>query len=287
MSITAEEVRRHVHLMWSGVASGWGEHADFIEARGADVTRRLLADSGPGPGERVLELACGTGDVGLAAAGLVAPGEVVVSDVAAEMTAIAARRAEARGLDNVTAQTFGIEAINSGDATFDVVLCREGLMFAVDPSLAVHEIARVLRPGGRVGVAVWGPRAQNPWLGVVFDAVAEQLGRPIPPPGVPGPFALADADELQRLLIDGGFADVTVGELPVPLSAPSFAVWWTRVSALAGPLTTILAGMPEADTRELLARLQDAVRPYATGDGALLFPGLALVASGRRAGDGR
>jgi ubiquinone/menaquinone biosynthesis C-methylase UbiE len=125
---------------------------------------------------------------------------VVVSDVAAEMTAIAARRADRRDLINVTARTFGVEAIDAADGSFDVVLCREGLMFAVDPALAVREIVRVLRANGRMAVAVWGPKEQNPWLSVVFDALGAKLGRPVPPPGIPGPFALADAKALQHLL---------------------------------------------------------------------------------------
>jgi enediyne biosynthesis protein CalE5 len=287
MTSGTEQIRGHVQGMWSAVAAGWEEHADFVEARGAEVTRRLLEEAAPEPGARVLELACGAGDVGLAAASLVAPGEVVLSDVAAEMTAIAARRAEARGLANVTTGTFGVEAIEAPDEAFDVALCREGLMFAADPALAVREIARVLRAGGRLAVAVWGPRAENPWLGLVFDAVAEQLGRPVPPPGMPGPFALADAQALRRLLEDNGFDDVGVRELPVPLSAASFDVWWSRVAVLAGPLTTILAGLPETARRELADRLRDAARPFETGDRGLLFPGLALLASGRRPRDAR
>src|ERR671936_1371604 len=59
-------------------------------------------------------------------------------------------------------------------------------MFALDPARAVAEIRRILRPGGRLALAVWGPRARNPWLGVVFDAVSAQLGAPVPPPGIPG-----------------------------------------------------------------------------------------------------
>src|SRR6185312_15656258 len=106
----------------------------------------------PRPGERVLELASGAGDVGLAVAPLVAPGEVVVSDVAAEMVEIAGRRAAARGLENVTPRVFGVEAIDDQDASYDVVVCREGLMFAAEPEVAVREIARVLRPGGRAAV---------------------------------------------------------------------------------------------------------------------------------------
>jgi hypothetical protein len=92
-----------------------------------------------------------------------------------------------------------------------------------------------LRPG-RVAVAVWGPRARNPWLGVVVDAVSAQLGGPVPPPGVPGPFALEDADRLGRLLTGAGLAEVVVDEVPVPLPDHSFDAWLTRTSALAGPL---------------------------------------------------
>ena len=72
-------------------------------------------------------------------------------------------------------------------------------MFALDPAGAVREIGRVLRPGGRCAIAVWGPRARNPWLGSVLDAVSEQLGMPVPPPGIPGPFSLDDADALAAL----------------------------------------------------------------------------------------
>jgi ubiquinone/menaquinone biosynthesis C-methylase UbiE len=281
------EVRRHVQEMWAAVADAWEQHANFVEARGAEVTRQLLAETTPKRGERVLELAAGAGDVGLAAALLVAPGEVVVSDVATEMVAIAARRTEARGLANVALRAFGAEAIEFGDATFDVVLCREGLMFAADPALAVREITRVLRPSGRAAVAVWGPKAENPWLGLVFDAVSAQLGQPVPPPGTPGPFALADAASLERLLVTNGLDSVAIRALPVPLTAASFDQWWSRVSALAGPLTTILNSLPEVAQRELADRLRAAVRPFEENDGTLHFPGLALLASGRRANDAR
>ena len=82
--------------MWAAVAGSWGEHADYVDVRAASVTESMLAASRPQPGERVLELACGAGGAGIAAAGLVAPdGEVVLSDVVAEMTAIAASRAAA------------------------------------------------------------------------------------------------------------------------------------------------------------------------------------------------
>ncbi|MDX6720183.1 MAG: hypothetical protein QOJ63_2437, partial [Solirubrobacteraceae bacterium] len=194
----ADEVRRHLHGMWSAVAPAWGENADYADSRASTLSARLLALADPGPNERVLELACGPGGLGLAAAELVPGGEVVLSDVAAEMVAIAARRARERGLANVSTAVIDLEAIDAPDASFDAVICREGLMFAVDPALALREIHRVLAPGGRFAAAVWGPRARNPWLGCVLDAASAHFGAPMPPPGIPGPFALEDAGRLGR-----------------------------------------------------------------------------------------
>ena len=92
-----DDVRARLQGMWAAVAGAWEEHADFVDARGAAVTERLLDLAAPRPGDRVLELACGAGGVGLAAAERVAPGgEVVLSDAVPAMASTAAARAEAR-----------------------------------------------------------------------------------------------------------------------------------------------------------------------------------------------
>jgi ubiquinone/menaquinone biosynthesis C-methylase UbiE len=91
------DLRTRSHAMWSSVAPSWDEHADFVDVRSPEIADQMLALAALRPGNRVLELACGPGGVGLAAAPLVTPGEVVCSDIAAPMTAIAARRAKARG----------------------------------------------------------------------------------------------------------------------------------------------------------------------------------------------
>ncbi len=279
---STDELRARLHGMWAAVAGAWEEHADYVDARGASVTEKMLGLTLPQPGERVLELACGPGSVGLAAAARVAPeGEVVMSDVVAEMTAIAAARAEALGLRNVSTRVLDLERIEEPDGSYDVVLCREGLMLVPDPARAASEIRRVLRPGGRVALAVWGPRARNPWLGIVFDTVSAQMGAPTPPPGIPHPFSLDDPDKLAGLLSDAGLSEVIVGELPTPYHAASFEEWWERSCSLAGPLAQKLASLPEAAAQALRARAGEAIMAYDGPDG-LEFPGVSLVAAARR-----
>jgi len=255
--------------MWESVAPGWGEHADYVDARTAHLTERMLECADVAPGDRVLELACGAGGLGLAAAERA--GEVVLSDVAPAMVEIAAARARERGLDNVETLTLDLEAIEQPNGSYDVVLCREGLMFAEDPVRAANEIARVLKPGGRYAIAVWAARERNPWLGIVLDAVSEHLGVPMPPPGVRGPFSLGDPGALQTLFSG------SVEELEVPLRAGSFDEWWARTTALAGPLAQLLRQLPEAEIR---TRARERVHAYLTPEG-LEIPGVSLVVSGR------
>jgi ubiquinone/menaquinone biosynthesis C-methylase UbiE len=280
----ADAVRTHVHGMWATVAGQWAAHADDIDARVAVLTERMLASCALQSGDRVLDLACGPGGAGLAAAERLEPtGEVVLSDVVGAMTTLAAARAARRGLTNVRTAVLDLEHVDQPDAGYDAVLCREGLMFAVDPQLAVAEIRRVLRPGGRVAISVWGPPAENPWLALVFAAVTAETGSPIPPPGVPGPFSLGDRGQLEGLLLGAGLDGVAVDEVAVPLRSPSFDAWWARTAAVAGPLAAVLADLPAGVVAAVRDRLRVATAPYASAAG-LDLPGLALLATGRRPG---
>ena len=275
-------LRASLRAMWGSVAPSWGEHADYVDTRGAAVAEAMLEAAHLQPGERVLELACGPGGVGIAAAAIMGPnGEVVLSDVAPEMTAIAGDRAKNAGLTNVTTREMDLEQIDEPKASFDAVLCREGLMLVPDPATAVRECHRILRPGGRAVFAVWGPRERNPWLGILFDAVTAETGMPVPPPGIPGPFSLEGPGALGELLVGAGFADVAVREIPSPVHASSVDDWWSVVPSLAGPIARVLASLPAEVSAAIRVRADAAMADFATPDGFEL-PGVSVLGAGTR-----
>jgi ubiquinone/menaquinone biosynthesis C-methylase UbiE len=140
---------------WEEAASGWRRSQDMLREFGAPVSRWLIDAIAPAPGQRVLELCAGLGETGLAVAGLLAPGgDVIVSDQAEAMLAGARERASALGLENVEFRRLDAEWIDMAVASVDAVLCRWGYMLTADPLAALTETRRVLRPGGRVALAV-------------------------------------------------------------------------------------------------------------------------------------
>jgi SAM-dependent methyltransferase len=173
--------------VWDGIADTYVRE---IERRFAPVVDALMARAAVAPGERVLDLGTGTGAVAESAARATGPGgHVVAVDISSQMLALARDRVESRGYVNVTLQEGRAEAIPAPDDSVDVVLASLSLMFVIDREAAAREIARVLRPGGRLVAAVWGGPEQCDI--VRFQQIAGSFAGPPPVPGV-GPGALAD-----------------------------------------------------------------------------------------------
>jgi SAM-dependent methyltransferase len=305
----AEEHRRASAARWEEAAPGWVRRGRAIREFGAPVSQWMVHAIDPHPGQRVLELAAGLGETGLLAAELVAPtGGVILSDQAEAMLEGARERAVELALTNVEFQVWNAEWIDLPVASVDAVLCRWGYMLMADPGAALSETRRVLRPGGRVSLAVWDSLAANPWAlaprqelierglapppgasgaassgGAVPSsgaADASGAGAPSgPPEHIPGPFALGDAGRVHELLAQAGFAEVRVEAVEVVQRHESFDSFWETMLDLSRELHDLVLARPAEEIAQIRSSLAARLEPYAAPDGALAVPGRSLVAA--------
>lgn len=265
---------------WEAAASGWARQQEAIRRFGAPVSAWMLDALAPQPGQRVLELAAGLGETGMLAAELVAPmGGVIVSDQADAMLDGARARAIELGLSNIEFQVLLAESIDLPLASVDAVLCRWGYMLLADPPAAFAETRRVLRPGGRVALAVWDSVQHNPWaLLPTLELIERGLASP-PAPGAPGPFALGDPERVRELLAQAGFAEIDVQALAVEQRHPSFDAFWETTLDISHAFHNAVLSRPEAEIAEIRSGLAARLEPFSEPDGTLAIPGRTLVAS--------
>jgi SAM-dependent methyltransferase len=254
---------------------------DCLRELGAPVSEWLLDALQLHPGERVLELAAGLGETGMLAAELVAPiGGVIVSDQAEAMLEGARARAAALGLSNVEFQVLGAEWIDLPVASVDAVICRFGYMLMADPRAALAETRRVLRPHGRLALAVWDAIERNPWAGAPTAELRERgLLAPAPSPGEfrPGPFALASAERLRALLEDAGFGPVRIEVMDVCRRHRDFEEMWEATLDLSRTFHDAVLARPREEIAEIKRALAGRVQPFTAPDGSLALPGRALL----------
>lgn len=226
----------------------WAE----IDSRFAPVVDGLIERAAPRPGERVLDLGTGTGAVAAKAAALAGPeGSVLAVDVSPEMLALARRRAEQPDVAAFEVVEGRAEAIPAQDESFDAVLASLSLMYVIDRAAAAREIARTLRPQGRLVAAVWGgPEVCDI---VCFQQTAGKFAPPPPVPGV-GPGALADPGPFLQELSRAGI-EARVATEVLEFEFDSFDAAW---EVLAGVTT---ADLPLERQQEARAAVQAAMWP--------------------------
>jgi SAM-dependent methyltransferase len=274
----SDDYRRASYETWDAMALGWEARRVELDAFTAPVREWLVRELDPRPGETLLELAAGTGETGFEAAVVVGDaGRLISTDFTPAMVAAGRRRAEALGLTNVEHRVMDAEAIDLGDASVDGVLCRFGLMLMTSPAAALAEIRRVLRPRGRLVLAVWRGPLENPWASLAGGMLVGRGLLPAPEPDEPGMFALADEERLRDLLRDAGFETVRTADV---------ATWWRFGDVTEYVQVTLDVGgrfqaaWNEAADDERAALLEDlhvAFAPFEVPGGYEL-PGVALAA---------
>lgn len=235
----------------------------FVPALFASWTSRVVDAAGIEPGWRVLDVACGTGVLARDVAARVGPeGAVVGLDLNEGMLAVAARRAPEIEWRNGRA-----EALPFDDATFDAVVSQFGLMFFEDRKAALREMVRVLRPGGRLAVAVWDSLDHVPGYAALVALLERTLGDDVASL-LRAPFVLGDLDALRALVEESGIPDAAIATEQGVARFPSIRSWiFTDVRGW-----TLAAAVDDEQFERVAEEAERALRPFVTPDGSVEFP---------------
>ncbi len=274
-----DEQHRDNYEIAEAIAPGWERQRGFIEGVASPVQRWLIEALAPQPGDTVLELACGAADTGFEAAALIGEGgRLVATDLSPSMIEVARRRGAERGVQNVEYRAMDAERLELGDDSVDGVLCRFGFMLMPDPGAALAETRRVLRPGGRVALGVWGPPDRNPFFTVPAMALVKGGHIPPPDPTGPGVFSMSSPERIRDLLEGAGFGEARVEEVGVHVTLPGVDEYLQVVEDTAGPLAIVLRGLGPEELGSVRDDIAAALADRSS-DGGYELSGVALCAA--------
>ena len=235
---------------------------------------RLRSAAGIRSGDRVLDVGCGAGLTTREAAQAAAPGDVLGIDVAAAALERARELTAAEGLANVTYELADAQTHPFEPASFDVAISRFGVMFFSDSVAAFGNIARTLRPDGRLVVIVWQRYRDNEWVVAIEEAVGSTA------PEYAGAFSLGDPNATTRILERAGFADVALEGVDEPVfygpDVGDALEWVTGFS----DVREALAAMTSDARDDAIERLRATLAAHRTADG-VTFDSRAWLVSAR------
>ncbi len=268
---------------WNGESGQrWVADADGRDRVLRPVADALLAEARLRPGERVLDVGCGCGATTLAAAGTVGPsGHVLGADLSQLMLDVARQRLAGTSLTNVTLHVADVQTDALGEGDRDAAISRFGTMFFNDPAAAFANVARALRPGGRLTIATWQALAANDWLTIPGAALLEYGQLPDFTTTDPGMFAQSDPDRITQILTAAGFGDIQVQPLSVSFHLGDDTDAATTYLASSGVGRAVLATIPDDRQPAALDAVRAVLTSYQSDDGVRL-DGAILLTSARR-----
>jgi SAM-dependent methyltransferase len=206
----------------------------------------------------------------------------VLTDLSAEMLAVAARRAAGDALGNVETEVCSADDLPFADATFDTVSVRFGYMFFPDLDAATAELVRVLKPGGRLGASVWIEPDANPWTSLAMTAIADAVALPPTDPDGPNMFRCAAPGAVAARFTATGLRDVEEWDVDVQLVTDTPDEYWDVMSEHVSLAVAALRQVDDATRARIRAAAIAAVTPY-LHDGAVRVPGRARAIAGTKA----
>lgn len=277
METQQEQIRKQQKQLWNKVSSGWKKWdqfiMEFLRPMGDAIIKRLELKED----DIALDVAAGTGEPGLTIAAIAKNGKVTGTDLSDEMLQIAEANAIAKGLKNYDTKVSDVCELPFDDNTFTKISCRMGFMFFPDMQRAANEMYRVLKPGGRIAIAVWAGPDKNIWYTAMSSVMNKYIETPLPAPDAPGMFRCSAPGVMADIFVQAGFKQAREQELTGKVDFIDADTYWRNRTELS---ETIIAALAKADEATITAIKNDVyaiINANSTNGRALLDWGVNIT----------
>jgi len=281
MQAQLEQIRDQQKETWNKFSPGWkkwDEHTmDFLKPMGDEIIRLLKIKED----DMVLDVAAGTGEPGLTIASMLKGGKVTATDLSDGMLQVARENAARRNIKNYEAIVSDVSELPFDDNSYDAISCRFGFMFFPDIQLAANEMVRVLKPGGRLAVAVWSGPDKNFWVTAIADTIQKNMQLPVPPPGAPGMFRCAEPGLMSNIFKQAGMKNIKEKEVQGKLNSGTADVYWNMMTEVAAPFVAALSKADDAMKEKIKNEVFELVN-HKYPDGNVMIESSALVLYGEK-----
>ncbi|MCW9066049.1 MAG: class I SAM-dependent methyltransferase [Ignavibacteriaceae bacterium] len=276
-----ELIREQQKASWNKFSPGWKKWddltMDFLKPMGDEIIRLLK----PINNEVILDVAGGTGEPGLTIASMLKDGKVSITDLAENMLEIARENATQRGIKNIEIRACDVCELPFDDNTFDAISCRKGFMFFPDMLLAAKEMARVLKPGGRIAASVWNVPEKNFWITAIMGTISRNIELPPLPPGSPGMFRCAEDGFMSDLFSKAGLKNISLYEIAGKLNSKTTDVYWEMMTEIGAPIVAALGSTDDAVREKIKTEVYQVVSEKYP-DGNVIMDSSAIVIYGEK-----
>ncbi len=281
MESSLDKIRDQQKASWNKFSSGWKKWdawtMEFLKPMGDEIIRLLKIKET----DQILDVATGTGEPGQTIAKLAPAGRVTGYDISDGMLGIARENAALKGVSNYETVLGEGNTFTFPDNHFDAVCCRMGFMFFPDMKLTLREMYRVLKPGGRLAISVWGIAPKNPWVTIMMGTIGRHIELDPPPPGAPGMFRCAAPGLMTGLLKEAGFRNGSESEINGKATFNSAEAYWTNMTEVGAPIVAALSKADEATKTVIRNEVFDLLKQH-TENGEVKLDYSSLVICGEK-----
>lgn len=269
MNRQLEEIREQQRQSWNKFSPGWKkwdtQTMDFLKPMGDEI----IASIHPSGSQKILDIAAGTGEPGLTIATMLDGGTVTITDLSEDMLLIAKENAAARGIRNIETIACDVCDLPFEDNSFDAISCRFGFMFFPDMQLAANEMARVLKPGGKIATSVWNVAEKNFWVTAMMGTINKNMELPPPIPGAPGMFRCAQPGLVKGLFEKAGLKNITEKEVASKLNSGTVETYWNMMTEIGAPIVAALSKADDATRQKIKKEVFELVQQKYPGTVAI------------------